>query len=82
MNIHPRNSSAHKCNQCGSDLILIKEVTQMVGEYRAPVTVTTYRCSDKTCQKDIDKKTMARISFQKQQDDSKKAKIKSRIKAA
>ena len=48
----------------------------MVGEYRAPVTVITYRCSDKSCQKDIDKKTTDRKTFQKQQDESKLNRIK------
>jgi len=41
---------------------------------------TIYRCPDKECQKEIDKKTKARIKLQKEQDSAKKARVKSKMR--
>lgn len=65
-----------KCNQCQSDLILVTEVSELLDDYPTPVTTITYRCSDATCQKDIDKKTTARIKFQLEHEDAKQKRFK------
>lgn len=44
------------------------------------VVTTTYRCSDKRCQAEIDKRTKARIKLQKQQDFAKKARVKAKMR--
>ncbi len=67
---------APKCNQCDSDLILVKESIEILPDFLTPITTTTYRCSDKSCQKSIDKKTSERIQLQLEQDTAKRDRIK------
>jgi DNA-directed RNA polymerase subunit M/transcription elongation factor TFIIS len=62
--------STKKCNQCGSFLYVAGKKIEKIDNY-SPITVTVYKCSNKECQDDIDKKTLARI---KDTDDQKKAK--------
>lgn len=62
--------SDKKCNQCGSFLYVAGKKIEKIDNY-SPITVTLYKCSNKECQDDIDKKTLARI---KDTDDQKKAK--------
>jgi hypothetical protein len=49
-----------KCNQCGSPLIFLRKTTEKIESY-SPIIVSIYTCSNKECQDDIDKKTLARI---------------------
>ena len=65
-----------KCNQCDSDLILVTEVSELLDDYPTPIITTTYRCSDDSCQKDIDKKTSARIQYQLEHEAAKKKRFK------
>jgi len=44
------------------------------------IVTTIYRCPDKECQKEIDKKTKARIKLQREQDSAKKARVKSKMR--
>lgn len=44
------------------------------------VVTTIYKCSDKSCQADIDKRTKARIKLQKEQDFAKKSRIKTKMR--
>lgn len=66
-----KSSYTPKCNQCDSDLILVKEVVEVLEDYLTPITTTIYRCSDNKCQKNIEKKTSERIQLQLEQDTAK-----------
>lgn len=66
------------CNQCGSKLIFVgKSETK---DTFSKVVTTIYKCSDKNCQSDIEKRTKARIKLQKEQDSAKKARVKSKMR--
>lgn len=67
---------APKCNQCDSDLIVVTEVSELLPDYLTPITTIIYRCSDITCQKNIDKKTSERIQLQLEQDTAKQERVK------
>ena len=54
-------SSAPLCNQCGSKLIRIAKKTKKIEGQKFPITVITYKCSDKDCQKRIDKERQERL---------------------
>ncbi len=69
-----------KCNQCGSSVILVKHKTQKLEYNFSAITINTYRCSNKSCQESIDKKTEGRIKLQKEQEIAKKKRLKSIIK--
>ena len=65
------NSSSdisRKCNQCGEDLVLQKTTTLKSERSFAPMTQNTYRCSNKTCQDEIDKRTSKRIELKNEQE--------------
>lgn len=65
------NSSSEikrKCNQCGEDLVLQKTTTLKSERSFAPMTQNTYRCSNKTCQDEIDKRTSKRIELKNEQE--------------
>lgn len=62
------NSPIRKCNQCGSDLILKETKTEKSEKSFASTTVTTYLCSNKSCQEEIDKRTAKRIALKAEQD--------------
>ena len=67
-----------KCSQCGKKLIFVgKSETK---DTFSKVTTTIYKCSDKSCQADIDKRTRARVKLQKEQDFAKKARAKSKMR--
>ena len=57
----PATSSAPLCNQCGSKLIRVTKKTQKIEGQKFPITVITYKCSNKECQKKIDKERQERI---------------------
>ncbi len=54
-------SSAPLCNQCGSKLIRIAKKTKKVEGQKFPITIIKYKCSNKECQKKIDKERRERI---------------------
>lgn len=60
-------SSSPKCHQCGSDLILIDEKTEILPNHFSPVVTKTYRCSNKECQESRDKETAKRIKIKEEQ---------------
>lgn len=49
------------CRECGSPMLLIAKKTEIEEGQHSPVTTSVYNCSDDVCQKNIDKKTAARI---------------------
>lgn len=69
------NNDHLRCNQCDSKLIVVKKKTEKIEGNRSPVTFVTYRCSDKTCQEDIDKKTDKRLKLQEEQEQAKQNRI-------
>ncbi|HSD99048.1 MAG TPA: hypothetical protein VLB73_05165 [Patescibacteria group bacterium] len=54
-------SSAPLCNQCGSKLIRVTKKTKKIEGQKFPITIITYKCSDKDCQKRIDKERRERL---------------------
>jgi len=73
------NLSQRKCNQCGSPLVLVGKKTEKIDNY-SPVVVTIYKCTNKDCQDDIDKKTRARIKDTADQKSAKENRLKTKIK--
>ena len=59
-------SSAPLCNQCGSKLIRLAKKTKKVEGQKFPITIITYKCSDKDCQKRIDKERRERLKKEKE----------------
>lgn len=68
------------CAHCGSKLIFVSEKTEK-GEGFFPITTVIYKCSDPTCQKDIDKKTVERIKLRKKQEKDKTDRLKNKPRA-
>jgi DNA-directed RNA polymerase subunit RPC12/RpoP len=71
-------SFVQKCTYCGSKLVLVSEKTAKLDNYASLVTTKIYKCSNKECQSDIDKKTTGRITLQKQQEKAKKTRIEAK----
>lgn len=67
------------CNQCGSPLIFVEKRTEQIDNY-SPVTVNIFKCSNKDCQDDIDKKTLARIKDTSDQKTAKENRVKAKMK--
>ncbi len=61
----PNRNTIQKCSQCGSPLILINKVTELIEGSRFPQTTFTYICSNKECQDKRDRETAKRIKLQK-----------------
>jgi hypothetical protein len=57
----PKNTPI--CFQCGSPLIFVSEVTELREGSRFPQTTIKYRCSNQTCQDEIDKQTAKRMKI-------------------
>lgn len=72
----PTTSNSLKCNQCGSPLIVFKKKTQKIENYLSPITVTVYKCTNKQCQRDIDKKTALRKKVSKEQQSAKDERVR------
>lgn len=70
--------SQKKCNQCGSFLYTVGKKIEKIDNY-SPVTVTIYKCSNKDCQDDIDKKTLARIKDTSDQKEAKENRMKQKV---
>lgn len=70
--------SQNKCNQCGSFLYVVGKKIEKIDNY-SPITVTLYKCSNKKCQDDIDKKTLVRIKDTNDQREAKESRMKSKI---
>jgi hypothetical protein len=62
------SETKRKCNQCGEDLVLQKTTTLKSERSFAPMTQNTYRCSNKACQDEIDKRTSKRIELKNEQE--------------
>lgn len=72
------NKSTFPCSQCGSKLILIGK-TETKDNF-SKITITTYKCSNKTCQDGITKRTTARIKLQDEQNTARANRLKTNIK--
>lgn len=60
-------SLSPKCNQCGSNLILVDEKTEILPNHFSPIVTKTYSCSNKECQENRDKETAKRIKQKEEQ---------------
>ncbi len=69
-----------KCSQCQSRLIVVKVETEKIENHRFPVTITTYRCSNKECQTETDKRTAIRLKNREVQELAKQEREKMRLK--
>lgn len=69
------HSSAPVCNQCGSKLIRLAKKTKKIEGQKFPVTIITYKCSDKECQKRIDKERRERLRKEKERMEKKQPRI-------
>ena len=49
-----------RCSQCSSPLILVSEKTEVIEGSRFPQTTKEYKCSNASCQEEIDKQTAKR----------------------
>ncbi|MDO8498385.1 MAG: hypothetical protein Q7S44_01220 [bacterium] len=56
------------CNQCGSKLILLETKVQKLEKSFSAMTTTIFRCSNKICQDEIDKRTAKRIELRNEQE--------------
>lgn len=61
------SETIRKCNQCGNDLILQKSSTSKGENSFSPMVQNTYRCSNKACQDEIDKKILKQIELKNEQ---------------
>ena len=68
-----------RCSQCESKLIIVKVETEKIENHRFPVTITTYRCSNKACQIETDKRTAARLKNRDMQELAKQEREKMRV---
>lgn len=59
---------SHKCFDCGCELILMEETTAIMGNNLYPITKSTYKCPNKECQEESDKRTAKRVEIKKEQD--------------
>lgn len=57
-----------KCNDCGSDLVIVEETTMTLGNNLYPITKTIYRCTNKECQDDSDQKNAKRAEVRHDQE--------------
>lgn len=60
---NPISTTGPKCSQCGSSLILIDTVTEKIDGAFFPQAKSTYRCSNDSCQAEIDKETAKRVKM-------------------
>ena len=56
-------SSARRCSQCGSPLILVSKKTELMEGNRFSQTTSIFRCSDKSCQESKDREAEKRMKF-------------------
>ncbi len=71
------------CSQCGSPLILVSEKTEVIEGSRFPQTTKIYKCSNESCQDEIDKQTAKRKQLQNERvtADTKRAAEKQTLQA-
>ena len=74
-----KDTAPRRCNQCGADLILVKKIIEEK-DLPSPVTALLYRCSNKSCQEEIDKKSVAHIKRFKEQEKAQANRYKNRTK--
>ncbi len=71
------------CSQCNSPLVLVSEKTETIEGSRFPQTTKIYRCSNQSCQSEIDKQTAKRVQIQQERSvaDEKRQEKKQQLKA-
>lgn len=79
-NIAKLNNNTPRCNQCGSELILLKQVTEQLEGSRFPQTTTTYRCSNDSCQAKQDKETTKRLQLKKDKEEAEQKRLEQKQK--
>lgn len=80
LNTKDQKETPHKCWDCGADLILVEEVTMTLGNNLYPTTKSTYRCSNKDCQDEADRKAVKRAELKKEQELSRAKRIQENLK--
>lgn len=56
------------CSECGSNLLLVEEKTEIVEDQLSPVTTSIFQCSDNKCKKEFDMRTALRMKLIKEQE--------------
>ena len=56
----------------------LKRKTERVEGRGSPITTITYKCLNKSCQDEIDKRTIGRIKLQKEQAKAKETRVKAK----
>ncbi|OGH06128.1 MAG: hypothetical protein A2W22_04450 [Candidatus Levybacteria bacterium RBG_16_35_11] len=71
-------TNSPKCYQCGSELILVKRVTEKTEGSHFPQTLTIYRCSNISCQEEKDRQEEKRIKLKEEKEAEKERRVKAR----
>lgn len=50
------------CNRCESELIEVSQVVEQLTNFKAPLIVTKFKCTNETCQKEADLKLQEAIN--------------------
>lgn len=56
------DNSLSYCNRCESELIEVSQVVEQLTNYRAPLIVTKFKCTNAECQKEADIKLQEAIN--------------------
>jgi hypothetical protein len=65
-----------KCRDCGSNLVLVDVTTYTINNNPSSITQSTYRCSNKACQAESDKREAKRLKVKKDQEEDREARRK------
>lgn len=72
-------TSARRCSQCDSRLILVSKITETPEGSRFPQTTSIFKCSNKECQAEREKETAKRIKLKKEKDVALEKRIKEKL---
>lgn len=71
-----------RCSRCGSKLIEVKRKSEKSAGQQSPVTTIVYKCSDKSCQAEIDRKMAELRKRRKEQEALAEQRLKAKAAAA
>lgn len=72
--------STYNCSQCGSDLILVSKVTEILEGYLFPLTTSTYRCTNDECQQQKDRQAEKLMKLQKEKANAIQIRLKEKLR--
>lgn len=70
------------CNRCGKNLIELKRKVEKSATQQSPITTTVYKCSDKACQAEIDRKMAEMRKRREEQEALAEQRLKAKATAA